>query len=479
MLDPLLLRTQLKATAAQLARRGFARETVMQLGVLDAERRVAQIKTQELQNLRNTRSKAIGQAKARGEDTSALMAEVAGLGDRLKANEQHLAEIQQQIAEIALRIPNVPDAFVPVGADESGNVEQHRRGTPRTFDFPVRDHVELGAREGGLDGEAGARLSGARFTVLRGGIARLHRALAQFMLDLHTGEHGYVECNVPLLVNPEVMQGTGQLPKFEDDLFATLRGRVVVGDRVELPNLPEVKARTESWLLLRNQIHGEASAPTDFDGMDYVKAYDIAVTFRDKYLIPTAEVALTNLVRESILEADKLPLRMVAHTPCFRAEAGSGGRDLRGMIRQHQFEKVELVSIVRPDDSAEEHERMTRCAEVVLEKLGLPYRRMLLCTGDMGFAAAKTYDLEVWLPSQNTYREISSCSDCTDFQARRMQARWRNQTTGKPELVHTLNGSGVAVGRALVAVMENYQNSDGSITVPEVLRPYMGGWQKV
>ena len=478
MLDPLLLRTQLGATAAQLARRGFALDTV-ELAALEAERKQMQTGTQELQNLRNTRSKAIGQAKAKGEDTTALMAEVAGLGDQLKANEQRLAGIQAALAGIALSMPNLPAADVPEGADETGNVEQHRRGTPRTFDFPVRDHVELGVRDGGLDGEAGARLSGARFTVLRGGIARLHRALAQFMLDLHTGEHGYVECNVPLLVNPEVMQGTGQLPKFEDDLFATLRGRVVVGDRVELPNLPEVKARTESWLLLRNQIHGEASAPTDFDGMDYVKAYDIAVTFRDKYLIPTAEVALTNLVREQILEADALPLRMVAHTPCFRAEAGSGGRDLRGMIRQHQFEKVELVSIVRPDDSAAEHERMTRCAEVVLEKLGLPYRRMLLCTGDMGFAAAKTYDLEVWLPSQNTYREISSCSDCTDFQARRMQARWRNQTTGKPELVHTLNGSGVAVGRALVAVMENYQNSDGSITVPEVLRPYMGGRQKV
>ncbi|WP_298153769.1 serine--tRNA ligase [Metallibacterium sp.] len=424
MLDPLLLRTQLEATAAQLARRGFALDTVA-LAALEAERKQVQTGTQELQNLRNTRSKAIGQAKAKGEDTTALMAEVATLGDRLKADELRLTEIQNQLAKIALGIPNLPEASVPDGKDESANVEQHRRGTPRTFDFPVRDHVELGARDGGLDGEAGARLSGARFTVLRGGIARLHRALAQFMLNLHTGEHGYTECNVPLLVNPEVMQGTGQLPKFEEDLF-------------QVP-------------------FGEGR----------------------HYLIPTAEVALTNLVREQILDAAALPLRMTAHTPCFRAEAGSGGRDLRGMIRQHQFEKVELVSIVRPEDSAVEHERMTRCAEVVLEKLGLPYRRMLLCAGDMGFAAAKTYDLEVWLPSQNTYREISSCSNCTDFQARRMQARWRNPTTGKPELVHTLNGSGVAVGRALVAVMENYQNSDGSITVPEVLRPYMGGWQKV
>ena len=424
MLDPLLLRTQLEATAAQLARRGFALDTVA-LAALEAERKQVQTATQELQNLRNTRSKAIGHAKAKGEDTTALMAEVATLGDRLKADEQRLGEIQSRLAEIALQVPNLPDASVPQGRDETENVEQHRRGTPRVFDFPVRDHVELGARDGGLDGEAGARLSGARFTVLRGGIARLHRALAQFMLDLHTGEHGYVECNVPLLVNPEVMQGTGQLPKFEEDLFATR-----VGDTL-------------------------------------------------RYLIPTAEVALTNLVRESIVEADALPLRMVAHTPCFRAEAGSGGRDLRGMIRQHQFEKVELVSIVRPADSAAEHERMTRCAEVVLEQLGLPYRRLLLCTGDMGFAAARTYDLEVWLPSQNTYREISSCSDCSDFQARRMQARWRNPDSGKPELVHTLNGSGVAVGRALVAVMENYQNADGTISVPAALRPYMGGVERI
>ncbi len=477
MLDPVLLRTQLDTIAAQLERRGFALQAAYRSW--EADRKRVQTDTQELQNLRNTHSKAIGQAKAKGEDTTALMAEVAGLGDRLKANEQKLAKIQIALAGIALNMPNLPEASVPDGKDESANVEQHRRGTPRTFDFAVRDHVELGARDGGLDGEAGARLSGARFTVLRGGIARLHRALAQFMLDLHTREHGYLECNVPLLVNPEVMQGTGQLPKFEEDLFATLRGRVVISDRVELPNLPELKARTESWRLWRLKNHSVASAPADFDGMDYVYAYDIAACFRDKYLIPTAEVALTNLVREQIVDADTLPLRMTAHTPCFRAEAGSGGRDLRGMIRQHQFEKVELVSIVRPEDSAAEHERMTRCAEAVLEKLGLPYRRMLLCAGDMGFAAARTYDLEVWLPSQNTYREISSCSNCTDFQARRMQARWRNPDSGKPELVHTLNGSGVAVGRALVAVMENYQNSDGSISVPEVLRPYMGGSERV
>ncbi len=424
MLDPHLLRTQPDDVAAQLARRGFALQTEL-LGALEAERKQVQTATQDLQNLRNTRSKAIGQAKARGEDVGALMAEVAGLGEKLDANEQRLKAIQTQLADQALRLPNLPDAAVPDGLDESGNVEQCRWGTPRHFDFPVRDHVELGARDGGLDGEAGARLSGARFTVLRGGIARLHRALAQFMLDLHTRAHGYVECNVPLLVNAEVMQGTGQLPKFEEDLFS--------------------------------------------------------VQFAEsrRYLIPTAEVALTNLVREQILDAPTLPLRLVAHSPCFRAEAGSGGRDLRGMIRQHQFEKVELVSIVRPADSAAEHERMTRCAETVLEQLGLPYRRMLLCAGDMGFSAACTYDLEVWLPSQNTYREISSCSNCCDFQARRMQARWRNPDSGKPELVHTLNGSGVAVGRALIAVMENYQNADGSITVPDVLRPYLGGAERV
>jgi seryl-tRNA synthetase len=304
-------------------------------------------------------------------------------------------------------------------------VEQHRWGTPRTFDFQVRDHVELGARNGWLDGETAARLSGSRFTVLRGELARLHRALAQFMLDLHAGEHGYEETNVPLLVNAESMRGTGQLPKFEDDLFSTQLGE------------------------------------------------------HRRYLIPTAEVPLSNIVRDEIVDPARLPLRMAAHSLCFRSEAGSGGRDVRGMIRQHQFEKVELVSIARPGESDAEHERMTRCAEVVLERLGLPYRRMLLCTGDMGFSARKTYDLEVWLPSQATYREISSCSNCGDFQARRMQARWRNPDTGKPELVHTLNGSGVAVGRALIAVMENCQHADGSIEVPGVLRPYMGGAERI
>ena len=423
MLDPALLRNQLAATAERLKTRGLELP-VTEIEGLEAERKGLQTRTQELQNLRNTRSKAIGAAKSKGEDTAALMAEVAAIADELKGCETRLPEIQQALADIALRVPNLPDASVPLGTDETGNVEQHRFGTPRAFAFTPKDHVELGARKGWLDGETAGKISGARFTVLRGELARLHRALAQFMLELHTGEHGYLEVNVPLLVNGDAMQGTSQLPKFEDDLFATAG---------------EIK----------------------------------------RYLIPTAEVSLTNLVRDSIVEAEALPMRMAAHSLCFRAEAGSGGRDVRGMIRQHQFEKVELVSIARPDQSFDEHERMTRSAEVVLEKLGLPYRRVLLCTGDMGFAAAKTYDLEVWLPSQDTYREISSCSNCTDFQARRMQARWRNPATGKPELVHTLNGSGVAVGRALIAVMENYQDEDGSIGVPEVLRPYFGGAERI
>jgi len=420
MLDPVLLRAHLDVVVERLAARGFSLDKAA-IESLEAQRKSAQTETQELQNLRNTRSKAIGQAKAKGEDAAALMAEVAGIGDQLKANEHKLAEVQARLADIALGMPNLPHESVPPGKDEHDNVEQHRWGMPRAFDFAVKDHVELGAHKGWLDGDTGAKLSGARFTVLRGELARLHRALAQFMLDLHTREHGYLECNVPLIVNADAMQGTGQLPKFEEDLFATAVGET------------------------------------------------------RRYLIPTAEVSLTNIVREQIVDADTLPLRMAAHSQCFRAEAGSHGRDTRGMIRQHQFEKVELVTIAKPNESDDEHERMTRCAEVVLEKLGLPYRRVLLCGGDMGFTATKTFDLEVWLPSQQTYREISSCSNCTDFQARRMQARWRNPETGKTELVHTLNGSGVAVGRALIAVMENYQNADGSITVPDALRPYMAG----
>jgi seryl-tRNA synthetase len=437
MLDPALLRGQLDTVAEKLKTRGYALDKAA-LEALEAKRKAVQTHTQELQNLRNTRSKAIGVAKGKGEDTSALMAEVAGIGDQLKANEVALEQVQADLKCVSLNIPNLPDESVPLGADEAHNVEQHRWGAPRQFDFAVKDHVDLGARHGWLDGDAGAKLSGARFTVLRGQLAQLHRALAQFMLDLHTGEHEYLECNVPLLVNPETMQGTGQLPKFEEDLFKA-----------------------------------SAAHPRDFEGK---QAYGLA---KLQYLIPTAEVSLTNIVADDIVEAEKLPLRMTAHSQCFRAEAGSHGKDTRGMIRQHQFEKVELVTISTPQQSAEEHERMTRCAEVVLEKLELPYRRVLLCTGDMGFAAIKTYDLEVWLPSQNTYREISSCSNCGDFQARRMQARWRNPATGKPELAHTLNGSGVAVGRALVAVMENYQNADGSITVPKALRPYMRGVERI
>jgi len=429
MLDPALLRNHLADTAAHLrASRGFAFD-IGAFEALECERRDLQVRTQELQNLRNTRSKAIGQAKSRGEDVAPLLAEVAGFAEELKASEARLAEVRARIEAITLGIPNLPDPEVPEGADESGNVEQSRWGTPREFEFTASDHVELGARHGWLDGDAAAKLSGARFTVLRGELAHLHRALAQFMLDLHAGEHGYLETSVPLLVNAESLRGTGQLPKFEDDLFTTMVG----------------------------------------EGDDVSK----------RYLIPTSEVPLTNLVRDEIVDAATLPLRMTAHSMCFRAEAGAYGRDTRGMIRQHQFEKVELVSVTRPEESDAEHERMTRCAEAVLEKLGLPYRRMLLCTGDMGFSARKTYDLEVWLPSQGTYREISSCSNCGDFQARRMQARWRNPDTGKPELVHTLNGSGVAVGRALVAVMENYQQADGSIEVPEVLRPYMGGIDRI
>lgn len=440
MLDPALLRNQTAALAERLATRGFTLDTAT-LEALESERKEIQKRTQELQNLRNTHSKEIGrlmgaaarhaaagehgQAEASKARAEQLKAEVAGFGDELKASEARLDEIRARIEAIALAIPNLPAEDVPAGPDESANVEIHRWGQPRQFDFQVRDHVDLGVPHGWLDAETAAKMSGARFTVLRGQLARLHRALAQFMLDLHTGEHGYEETNVPVIVSAEALVGTGQLPRFEEDLFATRLGE------------------------------------------------------HRRYLIPTSEVPLTNVVREEIVEAERLPLRMTAHSMCFRSEAGSGGRDVRGMIRQHQFEKVELVSIVRPEESEAEHERMTRCAEVVLERLGLPYRRVLLCTGDMGFSARKTYDLEVWLPSQDTYREISSCSNCGDFQARRMQARWRNPATGKPELVHTLNGSGVAVGRALIAVMENYQNADGSITVPEVLRPYMGGAERI
>ncbi len=425
MLDPALLRGRLAETAARLqATRNYPLD-VATIERLESGRKSLATETQELQNLRNTRSKSIGQAKAKGEDTAVLMAEVAAIADKLKANEIALADVQAKLAEIALGVPNLPHESVPIGKDESENLEISRWGEPKHFGFPVKDHVDLGERHGWLDAAAGTKLSGARFTVLRGQLAHLHRALGQFMLNLQTQEHGYLECNVPLIVNADSMQGTGQLPKFEDDLFATEVGET------------------------------------------------------RRYLIPTAEVALTNLVRDSIVDADELPMRLTAHSMCFRAEAGSYGRDTRGMIRQHQFEKVEMVQIVAPAHSHSQLDEMVGHAEVVLQKLGLPYRKLLLCTGDMGFSAAKTFDLEVWLPSQNTYREISSCSNCEDFQARRMQARWRNPETGKPELVHTLNGSGLAVGRTLVAVMENYQNEDGSITVPEALRPYMAGIESI
>jgi seryl-tRNA synthetase len=425
MLDPSLLRSHLAETAARLAEtRGYTLD-VAAVELLESSRKQLAMETQELQNLRNTRSKAIGQAKAKGEDVAPLMAEVAGIGDKLKANEQALADTQAKLADISLGIPNIPHGSVPVGKDESDNVEVSRWGNPRGFDFAVKDHVELGERHGWLDGDAGAKLSGARFTVLRGQLARLHRAIGQFMLDLHTGEHGYLECNVPVLVNSDSMYATTQLPKFEEDLFATQ-----VGDS-------------------------------------------------RRYLIPTAEVSLTNLVRDTIQDADALPLRFTAHSLCFRAEAGSYGRDTRGMIRQHQFEKVEMVQVARAEDSYAQLDEMVGHAEKVLQKLDLPYRKLLLCTGDMGFQSSKTYDLEVWLPSQQAYREISSCSNCEDFQARRLQARVRNVETGKPELVHTLNGSGLAIGRTLIAVMENNQNPDGSINVPEVLRPYMAGLDRI
>ncbi|WP_158884474.1 serine--tRNA ligase [Rhodanobacter sp. L36] len=425
MLDPALLRSHLADTAARLKQtRNYALD-VAAVEALESTRKQLAMETQELQNLRNTRSKSIGQAKSKGEDVSALMAEVAGLGDKLKANEQALSDAQAKLSDIMLLIPNLPHESVPLGKDESDNVEVGRWGTPHTFEFEAKDHVELGERHGWLDGDAGAKLSGARFTVLRGQLAHLHRAIGQFMLDLHTSEHGYLECNVPVLVNADSMLGTTQLPKFEEDLFSTQ-----VGDT-------------------------------------------------KRYLIPTAEVSLTNLVRDTIQESDALPLRFTAHSLCFRAEAGSYGRDTRGMIRQHQFEKVEMVQVARASDSYAQLEEMVGHAEKVLRKLGLPYRKLLLCTGDMGFQSTKTYDLEVWLPSQQTYREISSCSNCEDFQARRLQARVRNAGTGKPELVHTLNGSGLAIGRTLIAVMENFQNADGSIDVPEALRPYMAGLDRI
>jgi seryl-tRNA synthetase len=419
MLDPKRLRAELDDVVEALARRGYVFDRD-RFQALEERRKSLQVETQQLQNTRNTRSKAIGQAKGRGEDIEPLKAEVSELGDRLKSAEASLAVVQAELDALLMELPNLPHDSVPQGSDESDNLELRRWGEPRVFDFEPLDHVDLGARHGWMDFEAGAKLTGSRFVVMRGAMAHLHRALIQFMLDLHTLEHGYEEVYAPYLVNAESLRGTGQLPKFEEDLF---------------------------------RVPGE----------------------RDYYLIPTAEVPVTNLARDEILEAEALPLRYVAHTPCFRSEAGSYGRDTRGMIRQHQFEKVELVQMVAPGDSWAALETLTGHAETVLQRLGLPYRVVALCGGDLGFSAAKTYDLEVWLPGQQQYREISSCSNFEDFQARRMRARCRNPETGKPELVHTLNGSGLAVGRTLVALLENYQQADGSILVPPALRDYLGG----
>jgi seryl-tRNA synthetase len=425
MLDITLLRRDLPAIVARLETRKMPQPflDVAAFGALENERKTLQTRTEELQARRNSLSKQIGMLKGKGEDTAPTMAEVAGIADELKASAERLELLQAQLTEILMGLPNLPDESVPLGGDEQGNVEVRRWGTPAIFDFPIKDHVDLGAPLG-LDFDTGAKLSGARFTFLRGGMARLHRALAQFMLDTHTGKHGYTECYTPYIVNREILEGTGQLPKFKDDMFWVLRG----GDEVQA----------------------------------------------EQYLISTSEISLTNTVRGDILKAEDLPVKMTAHSPCFRSEAGSGGRDVRGMIRQHQFDKVEMVQIAHPEQSMQALEDMTMHAEAILQQLNLPYRVMLLCTGDMGFGSTKTYDLEVWVPAQNTYREISSCSNMGAFQARRMQARFRNPQ-GKPELVHTLNGSGLAVGRALVAVLENYQQADGSVVVPEVLRPYMGG----
>jgi seryl-tRNA synthetase len=423
MIDIQLLRKDIDTVAARLATRKFQLD-VAGFNALEAERKAIQMRTEELQSKRNSLSKQIGMLKGKGEDTTAVMAEVAGLGDELKANEHALAAVQVKMGDFMQSIPNLPHESVPVGTDETANVEVRKVGTPRAFEFEVKDHVDVGAALG-LDFDTATKLTGSRFSVMKGGIARLHRALAQFMLNTHTGDHGYTECYTPYMVNADSLRGTGQLPKFEADLFSVKKGGA----------------------------EGEGE------------------TF---YLIPTSEVSLTNIVRDEIIAADELPLKMTAHTPCFRSEAGSYGRDTRGMIRQHQFDKVELVQVVHPDTSYQVLEEMVGHAEKILKDLGLPYRVMSLCTGDMGFGATKTYDLEVWLPAQNTYREISSLSNCEAFQARRMQARYRN-AQGKPELLHTLNGSGLAVGRTLVAVLENYQQADGSVEIPAVLQPYMGG----
>lgn len=423
MLDPKYLRNELEETARRLATRGYTLD-VARFTELEERRKTLQAQTQELQAERNSRSKSIGQAKARGEDIQPLLQHVGELGEQLDAAKAELSQLLADINEINMGVPNLPASDVPLGDDEQDNVEISRWGEPRQFEFEVKDHADLGEALQGLDFAAAAKLSGSRFVVMKGQLARMHRALAQFMLDLHTEQHGYSEAYVPYLVNANSLRGTGQLPKFGEDLFHT--------------------------------------GPATEEGVGMS-------------LIPTAEVPLTNLVRDEIVNESELPLKLTAHTPCFRSEAGSYGRDIKGLIRQHQFDKVELVQIVKPETSAQALEELTGHAEKVLQLLELPYRKMLLCTGDMGFGAVKTYDLEVWLPSQETYREISSCSNTYDFQARRMQARFRNKETNKPELLHTLNGSGLAVGRTLVAILENNQQADGTITVPQALRPYMGG----
>jgi seryl-tRNA synthetase len=427
MLDPKFLRNELEVTAERLATRGFILD-IAHLTQLEEKRKSLQVATEELQASRNAISKSIGQAKARGEDVEAIMAQVGDLGSQLDAKKIELAAVLEEVNAIAMSMPNLPDESVPMGADETENVEVRRWGTPRTFDFPIKDHIDLGEGLNGLDFKNAVKITGSRFIVMKGQVARLNRAIGQFMLDLHTTEHGYTEAYVPLLVNEASLLGTGQLPKFGEDLFHT-------------------KPATEEG-----------------QGLS---------------LIPTAEVPLTNLVRDSIVDEDELPIKLTAHTACFRSEAGSYGKDTRGLIRQHQFDKVEMVQIVKPEDSMAALEALTGHAETVLQRLGLPYRTVILCTGDMGFGSSKTYDIEVWLPAQNTYREISSCSNMKDFQARRMQARYRVKADNKPALLHTLNGSGLAVGRTLVAILENYQNADGSIKVPEVLRPYMGGLTQI
>lgn len=423
MLDPKLIRTDIAAVAAQLKRRGYDLD-VADIESLEVKRKECQVKTEQLQSERNSKSKSIGKAKAAGENIQPLLDEVAGLGASLDKAKAELGEIQAQLDAILMGVPNIPHDSVPDGKDETDNVEIRRWGEPCKFDFEIKDHVDVGAALDALDFETASKLTGSRFVVMRGQLARLHRALIQFMLDLHTGEHGYTEVYVPYIVNSDSLRGTGQLPKFEEDLFC----------------------------------------------VDRDAGY---------YLIPTAEVPVTNLARGEIIEADDMPLKLTSHTPCFRSEAGSYGKDTRGMIRQHQFEKVEMVQLVKPEQAWDALEELTGHAETVLQKLELPYRVVTLCAGDIGFSAAKTYDLEVWLPGQQAYREISSCSCFTDFQARRMQARWRNPATGKPELVYTINGSGLAVGRTLVAILENYQQQDGSVVVPDMLKPYMNGIKKL